>query len=138
MECVFCCEDGGEVFWQDDVLCVVFVIGEYEYLGFCWVIWVVYVVEFFDFGEFEWVYLMCVVYVVEWVVCCVMQLNKVNFVSFGNMVLYVYWYVILCFFNDVYFLQFVWVLCQCSVFEVLLCLCVVQVLLLYNVVCEEI
>ena len=94
MECVFCREDGGEVLWQDDAVRVVLATGEHDYPGFCRVIWGAHVAEFSDLGEPERAHLMRVVYAVERAVRRVMQPNKVNLASLGNMVPHVHWHVI--------------------------------------------
>jgi len=108
MECVFCREDGGEVLWQDDALRVVLATGEHDYPGFCRVIWGAHVAEFSDLGEPERAHLMRVVYAVERAVRRVMQPNKVNLASLGNMVPHVHWHVIPRFEDDTHFPAPVW------------------------------
>lgn len=138
MECVFCREDGGEVLWQDDALRVVLATGEHDYPGFCRVIWGTHVAEFSDLGEPERAHLMRVVYAVERAVRRVMQPNKVNLASLGNMVPHVHWHVIPRFSNDAHFPQAVWAPRQRSVSEALLRTRAAQASLLHNAVREEI
>ncbi|AFQ47156.1 HIT family protein [Burkholderia cepacia] len=138
MECVFCREDGGEVLWQDDMLRVVLATGEHEYPGFCRVIWGTHVAEFSDLGEPERAHLMRVVYAVERAVRRVMQPNKVNLASLGNMVPHVHWHVIPRFSNDPHFPQAVWAPRQRGVSDALLRTRAAQASLLHNAVREEI
>ncbi|HDR9124789.1 TPA: HIT family protein [Burkholderia vietnamiensis] len=138
MECVFCREDGGEVLWQDDVLRVVLATAEHDYPGFCRVIWRAHVAEFSDLGEPERAHLMRIVYAVERAVRRVMQPNKVNLASLGNMVPHVHWHVIPRFSNDAHFPQPVWAPRQRSVSEALLRARSAQASLLHNAVREEI
>jgi diadenosine tetraphosphate (Ap4A) HIT family hydrolase len=138
MECVFCREDGGELLWQDDAVRVVLATGEHEYPGFCRVIWGAHVAEFSDLGEPERAHLMRVVYAVERAVRRVMQPNKVNLASLGNMVPHVHWHVIPRFSNDAHFPQPVWAPRQRSVSEALLRTRAAQASLLHNAVREEI
>lgn len=132
--CELCVGDGGEVLWWYYVFCVV-LVDEVDYLGFCWVICYVYVKEMIDFVLEQCILLVNVVWVVEVVQCEVMQFEKVNLVMLGNMILYVYWYVILCFIDDCYFFSLVWVELCCVVDEVLLVVCCVLLLQLCEVVC---
>lgn len=138
MECVFCREDGGEVLWRDDALRVVLATGEADYPGFCRVIWHAHVAEFSDLADADRAYLMDVVCAVERAVRRVMQPNKVNLASLGNVVPHVHWHVIPRFSNDAHFPQPVWAPRQRSVFEALLRSRAAQATLLHNAVRDEI
>lgn len=81
---------------------------------------------------------MRVVYAVERAVRRVMQPNKVNLASLGNMVPHVHWHVIPRFSNDAHFPQPVWAPRQRSVSEALLRTRAAQASLLHNAVREEI
>ncbi|MBJ9923580.1 HIT family protein, partial [Burkholderia cenocepacia] len=109
-----------------------------DYPGFCRVIWGAHVAEFSDLGEPERAHLMRVVYAVERAVRRVMQPNKVNLASLGNMVPHVHWHVIPRFSNDAHFPQPVWAPRQRSVSEALLRSRAAQASLLHNAVREEI
>ena len=112
--------------------------GAHDYPGFCRVIWGAHVAEFSDLGEPERAHLMRVVYAVERAVRRVMQPNKVNLASLGNMVPHVHWHVIPRFSNDAHFPQPVWAPRQRSVSEALLRSRAAQASLLHNAVREEI
>ena len=138
MECVFCREDGGEVLWRDDALRVVLATGEADYPGFCRVIWHAHVAEFSDLADADRAYLRDVVCAVERAVRRVMQPNKVNLASLGNVVPHVHWHVIPRFSNDAHFPQPVWAPRQRSVSEALLRSRAAQATLLHNAVRDEI
>ncbi|WP_179403578.1 HIT family protein [Burkholderia guangdongensis] len=138
MKCVFCSEDGGAVLWQDDVLRVVLATGEAEYPGFCRVIWNAHVAEMSDLSDTQRAHLMDVVVAVERAVRRVMQPNKVNLASLGNMVPHVHWHVIPRFSNDAHFPQPIWAPRQRGTSDALLRSRAAQATLLHGAVREEI
>src|ERR1700751_2548127 len=119
MGCVFCREDGGDVLWQDDSLCVP-LADEHDYPGFCRVIWNAHVAEFSDLAAGERDRVMRVVYAVERAMRSVMQPVKVNLASLGNQVPHVHLHVIPRFSNDAHFPLPIWAPRQRTVSEALL------------------
>lgn len=105
--CELCEAPGGEVLHQGAQFRVVLVDDD-NYPGFCRVIWRDHVKEVTDLDELDRMLLMDVLWQVEQVVREVMQPEKVNLASFGNMVPHLHWHVIPRFTDDVHFPQPVW------------------------------
>ncbi len=137
MECVFCREDGGVVFWQDDDLRVV-LADEADYPGFCRVIWNRHVAEFSDLSDAERDRVMRTVNAVERAMRRVMQPVKINLASLGNQVPHVHWHVVPRFTNDAHFPLPIWAPRQRSVSEPLLAARRAQATLLGDAVRAEI
>jgi diadenosine tetraphosphate (Ap4A) HIT family hydrolase len=83
-------------------------IDDDNYPGFCRVIWQDHVKEVTDLPELDRMLLMDVLWQVELVVREVMQPEKINLASFGNMVPHLHWHVIPRYSDDVHFPQPVW------------------------------
>jgi diadenosine tetraphosphate (Ap4A) HIT family hydrolase len=98
---------GGELLHQADQFRVVLVDDDH-YPGFCRVIWQDHVKEVTDLPELDRMLLMEVLRQVELVVRDVMQPDKINLASFGNMVPHLHWHVIPRYTDDVHFPQPVW------------------------------
>jgi diadenosine tetraphosphate (Ap4A) HIT family hydrolase len=105
--CELCETAGGEVLHQAAQFRVVLVDDD-NYPGFCRVIWQDHVKEVTDLPELDRMLLMDVLWQVELVVREVMQPEKINLASFGNMVPHLHWHVIPRFTDDVHFPQPVW------------------------------
>jgi diadenosine tetraphosphate (Ap4A) HIT family hydrolase len=105
--CELCETPGGEVLHQAAQFRVVLVDDD-NYPGFCRVIWRDHVKEVTDLDELDRMLLMDVLWQVEQVVREVMQPEKVNLASFGNVVPHLHWHVIPRFTDDVHFPQPVW------------------------------
>jgi diadenosine tetraphosphate (Ap4A) HIT family hydrolase len=105
--CELCETPGGEVLHQGAQFRVVLVDDD-NYPGFCRVIWRDHVKEVTDLDELDRMLLMDVLWQVEQVVREVMQPEKVNLASFGNVVPHLHWHVIPRFTDDVHFPQPVW------------------------------
>jgi diadenosine tetraphosphate (Ap4A) HIT family hydrolase len=86
----------------------VVLIDDDNYPGFCRVIWQDHVKEVTDLPELDRMLLMDVLWQVELVVREVMQPEKINLASFGNMVPHLHWHVIPRYSDDVHFPQPVW------------------------------
>ena len=84
-DCELCVSPGGEVLHQGTQFRVV-LIDDDNYPGFCRVIWRDHVKEVTDLSELDRMLLMDVLWQVEHVVREVMQPEKINLASFGNMV----------------------------------------------------
>ena len=105
--CELCESTGGELLHQAAQFRVV-LIDDDNYPGFCRVIWQDHVKEVTDLPELDRMLLMDVLWQVELVVREVMQPEKINLASFGNMVPHLHWHVIPRFTDDVHFPQPVW------------------------------
>jgi diadenosine tetraphosphate (Ap4A) HIT family hydrolase len=107
MACELCASDGGEVLWRDD-FCRVVRVEDADYPGFCRVILNRHVKEMTDLDASERSRLMAVVFAVEQAVREVMQPDKINLASLGNMTPHVHWHVIPRFSDDRHFPAPIW------------------------------
>lgn len=105
--CELCEGPGGEVLHQGAQFRVVLVDDEH-YPGFCRVIWRDHVREITDLNELDRMLLMDVLWQVEHVVREVMQPEKMNLASFGNLVPHLHWHLIPRYSDDLHFPQPVW------------------------------
>ncbi len=119
MECVFCCEDGGEVLWKDDAMRVV-LAEEPDWPGLCRVIWNAHVAEMSDLSDDERARVMTAVNIVERAMRRVLVPDKINLANLGNQVPHVHWHVIPRFTNDSRFPLPIWAPRQRTVSEALL------------------
>ena len=97
--------------WRSERLSVVSV-DDPSYPGFCRVIWNKHVKEMTDLTSGERNYVMEVVWQVELAVREVMQPEKVNLASFGNMTPHVHWHVIPRYRDDAHFPSPSWAVVQ--------------------------
>lgn len=107
MSCELCNTPGGDLVWQND-LCRVVLVAEADYPGFCRVILNRHVKEMADLPEPERQALMHVVFAVEQALTGLMQPDKINLASLGNVVPHVHWHVIPRFKDDAHFPQPIW------------------------------
>ena len=105
--CEQCETPGGDVLHQGVQFRVV-LVDDALYPGFCRVIWRDHVQEVTDLNELDRMLLMDVLWQVEHVVREVMQPEKINLASFGNVVPHLHWHVIPRYADDVHFPQPVW------------------------------
>jgi diadenosine tetraphosphate (Ap4A) HIT family hydrolase len=105
--CELCESAGGELLHQAAQFRVV-LIDDDNYPGFCRVIWQDHVKEVTDLPELDRMLLMDVLWQVELVVREVMQPDKINLASFGNMVPHLHWHVIPRYADDAHFPHPVW------------------------------
>lgn len=98
---------GGELLHQAEQFRVVLVDDD-NYPGFCRVIWQAHVKEVTDLPELDRMLLMDVLWQVEIVIREVMQPDKINLASFGNMVPHLHWHVIPRYADDAHFPHPVW------------------------------
>ena len=105
--CELCESPGGEVLHQGMQFRVV-LVDDADYPGFCRVIWRDHVREMTDLPELDRMLLMDVLWQVEQVVREVMQPEKINLASFGNMVPHLHWHVIPRYTDDRHFPAPVW------------------------------
>jgi len=105
--CPLCVQSGGEVLWDDGFARVV-LVGDADHPGFCRVILNAHKKEMTDIAEIERNRLMNVVYVVERLLRELLQAEKINLASFGNMVPHLHWHVIPRYAGDPHFPGSVW------------------------------
>nr|WP_157137746.1 HIT family protein [Herbaspirillum lusitanum] len=105
--CDLCDGDGGELLFNNGSLRVV-LVDEPAYPGFCRVIWNGHVKEMTDLAPADRSAVMSAVWAVETAVREVMQPEKMNVASLGNMTPHVHWHVIPRFTDDRHFPSPVW------------------------------
>lgn len=101
------CQTPGDVLWQDD-FCRVVLVDDPAYPGFCRVILQRHVKEMTDLEDAARQRLMAVVFAVETVVRDVLQPDKINLASLGNVVPHLHWHVIPRFADDKHFPNPIW------------------------------
>ncbi|MFO1204355.1 MAG: HIT family protein [Burkholderiales bacterium] len=92
-ECALCSGAGGIVLWRDDRLRVV-LVDESDYPGFCRVIWHAHIREMSDLAAQERGHVMAVVFEVEALLREVLNPDKINLASLGNLTPHLHWHVI--------------------------------------------
>lgn len=107
MTCPLCSPDGEHLLWQD-ALCRVILVDDADYPGFCRVILNRHVKEMTDLDDIERLRLMEVVFGVEEAVRKVLQPDKINLASLGNVVPHLHWHVIPRFAHDRHFPNAIW------------------------------
>jgi diadenosine tetraphosphate (Ap4A) HIT family hydrolase len=105
--CELCETSGGELIHQGELFRVV-LVDDANYPGFCRVIWRDHVKEITDLNELDRMLMMDVMWQVEQVVRDVMQPEKINLASLGNMVPHLHWHVIPRYTDDAHFPAPVW------------------------------
>jgi diadenosine tetraphosphate (Ap4A) HIT family hydrolase len=105
--CELCESPGGEVLHQG-AQCRVVLIDDALYPGFCRVIWHDHVKEVTDLNELDRMLLMDVLCQVEQVLREVMQPEKINLASLGNVVPHLHWHLIPRYTDDAHFPAPVW------------------------------
>jgi diadenosine tetraphosphate (Ap4A) HIT family hydrolase len=106
-QCELCREDGGEVIYRNDTLRVV-LVDDAGYPGFCRVIWNAHVAEMTDLPPADRSVLMRTVCQVETALRDVLQPEKINLASLGNMVPHLHWHLIPRFSDDAHFPNPIW------------------------------
>jgi diadenosine tetraphosphate (Ap4A) HIT family hydrolase len=105
--CELCAQPGGALVWEHEKLRVV-LVDDGSYPGFCRVVWREHVRELSDLLPAERQQLLDAVLQVELAVREVMQPDKINLASLGNMTPHLHWHVIPRYFDDVHFPNPVW------------------------------
>ena len=105
--CPFCRSEDETVIWRDD-FCRVIKVRDDAYPGFCRVIWHGHVAEMTDLPSSERQRFFSVVMATEAALRRLMNPDKVNLASFGNMVPHLHWHVIPRFRNDCHFPESIW------------------------------
>ena len=107
MSCLLCDELGGTVLWRDE-LCRVVRADEPDYPGFLRVILNTHAKEMTDLPAADQQALMRVVFAAEAALREVVQPDKINLASLGNVVPHLHWHVIPRFADDPHFPNPVW------------------------------
>ena len=105
--CELCETSGGELIHQCELFRVV-LVDDANYPGFCRIIWRDHVKEITDLNELDRMLMMDVMWQIEQVVRDVMQPEKINLASLGNMVPHLHWHVIPRHTDDAHFPAPVW------------------------------
>ena len=107
MSCELCNTTGETLLWRGE-LCRVVLIEDADYPGFCRVICNRHVKEMTDLNADEQHALMNVVFVVESALREVMQPDKINLASLGNMTPHLHWHIIPRYVLDKHFPNPIW------------------------------
>jgi diadenosine tetraphosphate (Ap4A) HIT family hydrolase len=110
LSCTLCASDGGEILWQDDA-CRIVRVGGAEgaaFPGYCRVIWRAHVIEMSDLTSHERRHLYEVVHAVESALRRLVQPDKINLASLGNVVPHLHWHVIPRWRDDSHFPAPIW------------------------------
>ena len=107
MACDLCDNVGGELLWNS-TLCRIVLVNDPDYPGFCRVVLNRHVKEMTDLDTGERSLLMRVIMATETAVREVMQPDKINLASLGNMTPHVHWHVIPRFHDDKHFPNAIW------------------------------
>lgn len=100
--CALCQPSTGEVLWQDD-FCRVVLIGDSDYPAYCRVELLAHIKEMTDLAPQDRARTMKVVFAVETAMLEVIQPDKINLASLGNMTPHMHWHVIPRFEQDNHF-----------------------------------
>lgn len=107
MKCELCDDIGGALIWRDE-WCRVVRVDEPGYPGFCRVIWNAHIAEMTDLSDAERAHFMRGVFAVEAALRELLQPDKVNLASLGNVTPHLHWHVIPRFRDDPHFPNPVW------------------------------
>ena len=107
MRCELCENAGGEILWRDDFCRVVWAFQP-DHPGFCRVVSTAHVKEMSELAPGEPERLMRVVLATERALIDVLQPDKVNLASLGNLVPHLHWHVIPRVRDDPHFPNPVW------------------------------
>ena len=111
MHCELCHQDGGDILYRDDKLRVI-LVADADYPAFCRVIWHGHVKEMTDLAPADRAHVMDWVFRTEAALRTLLNPDKINLASFGNMVPHLHWHVIPRFADDKHFPQPLWGLAQ--------------------------
>jgi diadenosine tetraphosphate (Ap4A) HIT family hydrolase len=110
-DCELCNQPGGEVVHRHEKFRVV-LVDDAQYPGFCRIIWNDHVSEMTDLPASDRELLMNAVWQVEAALRDVMQPDKMNIASLGNMVPHLHWHLIPRYADDAHFPGPVWTQAQ--------------------------
>ncbi len=114
MDCELCADPGGDLLWKDAACRVVRVAGAAgeAFPGFCRVVWHRHVAEMSMLARSEARHVMDVVVATERAIRRVVQPDKINLASFGNVVPHLHWHVIPRWEDDSHFPAPIWGVAQ--------------------------
>lgn len=107
MDCELCKATGETLLWRGQH-CRVILVEDKNYPGFCRVIWNDHIKEMTDLSISMRTEMMNIVFVVEEAVRKVMQPEKINLASLGNMTPHLHWHIIPRYTDDMHFPNPVW------------------------------
>ncbi|RKQ62170.1 diadenosine tetraphosphate (Ap4A) HIT family hydrolase [Vogesella indigofera] len=107
MQCELCHQDGGDILYRDDKLRVI-LVADADYPAFCRVIWHAHVKEMTDLDRVDRAHVLDWVLRTEQALREVLNPDKINLASFGNMVPHLHWHVIPRFADDKHFPNPLW------------------------------
>ncbi|WP_374497821.1 HIT family protein [Vogesella indigofera] len=107
MQCELCHQDGGDILYRDDKLRVI-LVADADYPAFCRVIWHAHVKEMTDLDSADRAHVLDWVLRTEQALRTVLNPDKINLASFGNMVPHLHWHVIPRFADDKHFPNPLW------------------------------
>jgi diadenosine tetraphosphate (Ap4A) HIT family hydrolase len=107
VDCPLCTADRDNIVWQDEY-CRVILVDNPDYPGYCRIIWREHRAEMSDLPAGAQRHLMDVVLATERSLRALMQPDKINLASLGNMVPHLHWHVIARFANDRHFPESIW------------------------------
>lgn len=105
--CTLCAEEGGELVWQGARARVVRV-ADHDYPGVCRVIWTGHVSEMTDLPSPDRAHLWALISVVETGLRDMLEPDKINLASLGNVVPHLHWHVIPRWRDDRHFPDPIW------------------------------
>jgi diadenosine tetraphosphate (Ap4A) HIT family hydrolase len=105
--CELCEQTGGTLVWQN-AFCRVVLVEDADYAGFCRVICNEHVAEMTDLAIPQRSQMMMTVCKVEQAIRDVMQPDKINLASLGNVTPHLHWHVIPRYYGDKHFPQPIW------------------------------
>lgn len=106
-DCVWCFADRDKPVYACEKWRV-FLVNDPDYPGFCRVVWNNHVAEMTDLSVSDRTEVMNVVWLVEKCIRKVMQPDKINLASLGNMVPHIHWHVIPRYVDDRNFPDSIW------------------------------
>ncbi len=114
MNCELCAEAGGDLLWQDASCRVVRVsdAAGAAFPGFCRVVWHRHVAEMSALAADEASHVMAVVLATERALRRIVQPDKINLASLGNLVPHLHWHVIPRWTDDSHFPSPIWAAAQ--------------------------
>ena len=107
MNCELCITTEETLLWRGQH-CRVILVADVDYPGFCRVIWNDHIKEMTDLPVQMRAELMNTVFAVESAVREVMQPEKINLASLGNMTPHLHWHVIPRYIDDKHFPNSIW------------------------------
>jgi len=107
MDCPLCNPARENVVWQDD-RCRVILVDDPDHSGYCRVVWHEHVAEMTDLDPAARRHAMDVTLAVERVLRDMLQPDKMNLASLGNMVPHLHWHVVARFADDRHFPESIW------------------------------